>query len=134
MPNKRSSEKDDWGQVNNVYTDDSRVINEMTQDVEPIIEHNQSISNLMDKSEFHKHSIYKVGSIPNVIVHAFLNNGINLYSSDEFNANEACKYILSHPSMKKFKCYNGSLSRAKIPHWLKTKIDSIIGGLKSGYN
>lgn len=106
------------------FNDNGVVHTKITQDVEPFIEHNKIIRDGISAKEAHKKTIFKVGTIPAIVVLHFYKSGVNLYSEP----NDTLLYILSSPKMKKFRCYNGKTRRPKIKN--SAVIDKIIDELE----
>lgn len=108
------------------YMDGDQYHVQSYQDVDPIIEKCKEDRNKTTQ-EAHYGSGYKVGEMPMTFaIHAY-KYGVDLLTGQgQYNSNEACKYVLSHPQMRKFKSYPGKISKAILPIWVKRALDRAI--------
>lgn len=91
------------------------------QDVEPIIDKMAYIRNNLTKEDAHKKSMHLVGTIPAVIVEFFMKHGVNLFQSKDMQ-----RYVISHPDLSKFRCYNGQTKRPNLSVAVKNRLDQLI--------
>ena len=91
------------------------------QDVEPLKDKMAHIRNNQTKEEAHKKSMHFVGTIPAVLVEYLHKNGINLLKSKDMQ-----RYVISHPDLSDFKCYQGQVRKPILTNTTKSKLDKLI--------
>lgn len=73
------------GHETRYHKEDGKTVIEDVQDVEPILEANKrAVANESDYSRFGKSEFRRVASIPMVIVHKWLKEGIDVFNKDHW--------------------------------------------------